>query len=419
MLLICMSIAGTLPLVLCVLLMIVKRKNFSYRLGRVLIFVSLAGYLIPFQMVKYYLPLQVLENTNSLNAIADFVNFDNKEAVSYHGISVWMSDWAFIIMLCWLFFVTGFSIYQFIKYLQLTRKLKRITEKKSCFLPGIGNVEYRISPQIGSPYTIGFIKPFIVVPKSLEHSRLSEMILRHEYSHLHCHDSLVKLLCLLTICLHFYNPLTVLTLLLYKRFSEYIADETATMGYTLEERKAYASALVTHSGKTRQVPVVWRNNFWGEKKVIRRRVELIMIKKRKVSKIGTVAAVLGSVILSGSTVFAYAPAQTTETQTQASTESIDSLGFSTNSADHNIWNDSQIRFKYPDGTILLIDNASIETRAILCTHVFESGYADTHTSKSDGGCIVKTYNAKRCKKCNHIVLQELIGTVNYPKCPHK
>ena len=419
MLLICMSIAGTLPLVLCVLLMIVKRKNFSYRLGRILIFVSLAGYLIPFQVIKYLMPLDVLENTNSLNAISYFIDLDNKEAISYHGISVWMSDWAFMIMLCWLFFVTGFSIYQFIKYLQLTRKLKRITEKKSCFLPGIGNVEYRISPQIGSPYTIGFIKPFIVVPESLEHSRLSEMILRHEYSHLHCHDSLVKLLCLLTICLHFYNPLTVLTLLLYKRFSEYIADETATMGYTLEERKAYATALVTHSGKARQVPVVWRNNFWGEKKVIRRRVELIMIKKRKVSKIGTVAAVFGSVILSGSTVFAYAPTQTTRNETSNSMASFESVNFKNNQGSSSLWNDSQIIFKASDGSATLIDTTALEARAILCTHVYESGYADTHSSKSDGGCVVRTYKAKHCKKCNDIVFQELINTITYAKCIHK
>jgi len=191
---------------------------------------------------------------SSRSTIVNFVNLDDKEAISYHGISVWMSDWILLIILCWLFLVTGFSIYQIIKYQQLTRKLKRITEKKIIFLPGIGNVEYRISPQIGSPYTIGFASPFIVVPESLEESRLSEMILRHEYSHLRHHDSAVKLLSLLIICLHFFNPFAWLTLYLYTRFSEYIADEAATEGFTREECKAYASALVAQSGKTRQVP---------------------------------------------------------------------------------------------------------------------------------------------------------------------
>ena len=418
MLLICMGIAGTLPLVLCVLLMMIRRKNFSYRLGRDLVFLSLAGYLIPFQLIKYFMPLDVLESTDSLDVIVDFVNFDNKEALSYRGISIWMSDWALMIVLCWLFLLTGFSIYQFVKYHQLTRKLKRITEKRTCFLPGTGAVEYRISPQIGSPYTIGFVRPFIVVPESLEDSRLSEMIIRHEYSHLRSHDSLVKLLCLLAICLHFYNPLTLLTLLLYTKFSEYIADEAATEGFTLQDCKAYAAALVTHSGKTRQVPVVWRSNFGGKKQTIKRRVELIMARNRKVSKIGTVAAVLGSVILSGSTVFAYAPMQTMRTVEGNSIDTnIGTVSFASDYTPNNIWNDAQIHFSNSDGTTI-VNTDPLNSRAILCTHVYETGYADTHTSKSNGGCVVKQYKAKRCKKCNDIVLVELINTITYAKCIH-
>ena len=419
MLLICMGIAGTLPLMLCVLLMIIGRKNFSYRLGRDLVFLSLAGYLIPFQLIKYFMPLDVLESTDSLNVIVDFVNFDNKEALSYRGISIWMSDWALMIVLCWLFLLTSFSIYQFVKYHQLTQELKRITEKRTCFLPGTGDVEYRISPQIGSPYTIGFVRPFIVVPESLEDSRLSEMIIRHEYSHLRSHDSLVKLLCLLAICLHFYNPLTLLTLLLYTRFSEYIADEAATEGFTLQDCKAYATALVTHSGKTRQVPVVWRSNFGGKKQTIKRRVDLIMARNRKVSKIGTVAAVLGSVILSGSTVFAYAPMQTVRTEVNDTVSAFESVDLVFSDDANNTWTDSQLQLVFPDNSTLVVESNNSESRAILCTHVYESCYANAHISNSSGGCTVKTYKAKRCKKCNDIVLLELVGTANYTTCIHK
>ena len=212
MLLICMSIAGTVPLIICLLLLLLQRKKFSYRLGRNL------GYLIPFQVVKYLMPTDVLIRTDALANISYYINFDDKGAISYHRISLWMSDWILMIGLCWLFLISGFSVYEIIKYHRLTRKLKKITEKRTCFLPGIGDVEYRISPLIGSPYTIGFLKPFIVAPESLEDSRLSEMIMRHEYSHLRRHDSAVKLLCLLAICLHFYNPLTLLTLLLTPAF---------------------------------------------------------------------------------------------------------------------------------------------------------------------------------------------------------
>lgn len=418
MLWICMSIAGTMPLLVCLLLMLLKRKNFSYRLGRKLVLLSLVEYFIPFQMLKYYLPQDMLEETNSLNAISYFVNFDDKEAVSYHGISVWMPDWILMIVLCWLFVIAGFSIYETIKYHQLTRKLKRITEIRTYPLPGIGNVEYRISPEMNTPYTVGFVKPFIVVPAEFPNSKLSEMILRHEYSHLRRHDSIVKLICLLAICLHCFNPLTILTFLLYTRFSENIADEAATEGCSDEERRAYAKALVRLSARTRQVPVVWRNNLLGDKKEsMKRRVELIMNRNKMASKIGTVAAVLASVILSGTTVFAYTPMQTTENGNSITTNT-ESLTFVENdSTDFSV--DSQLHFIYPDGTIALLDDSNLEARAIFCSHNFKTGYVDTHNSTSIGGCIVYRYTGKICTKCNHIVIGDLVSKTTYVKCPHK
>ena len=411
-----MSIAGTVPLIICLLLLLLQRKKFSYRLGRNLVFLSLAGYLIPFQVVKYLMPTDVLIRTDALANISYYINFDDKGAISYHGISLWMSDWILMIGLCWLFLISGFSVYEIIKYHRLTRKLKKITEKRTCFLPGIGDVEYRISPLIGSPYTIGFLKPFIVAPESLEDSRLSEMIMRHEYSHLRRHDSAVKLLCLLAICLHFYNPLTLLTLLLYTSFSENIADQAATEGFTTEERKAYAVALVNLSARNRQVPVVWKNNVFGAKHTMKRRVEFIMMKNRKASKIGTAAAILASVFLSGTTVFGYAPMQTTEAAD--SVQLNETVSF-VDSASNNPFANSNIYFETDEHVNILVNDSDLEPRAIICTHDFKSGYADVHNSKSNGGCVVKTYTAKICQKCNHLVIMDYVGTRTYAKCPHK
>lgn len=416
MLLICMSIAGTVPLIICLLLLLLQRKKFSYRLGRNLVFLSLAGYLIPFQVVKYLMPTDVLIRTDALANISYYINFDDKGAISYHRISLWMSDWILMIGLCWLFLISGFSVYEIIKYHRLTRKLKKITEKRTCFLPGIGDVEYRISPLIGSPYTIGFLKPFIVAPESLEDSRLSEMILRHEYSHLRRHDSAVKLLCLLAICLHFYNPLTLLTLLLYTSFSENIADQAATEGFTTEERKAYAVALVNLSARNRQVPVVWKNNLLGAKHTMKRRVEFIMMKNRKASKIGTAAAILASVFLSGTTVFGYAPMQMTEAAD--SVQLNETVSF-VDSASNNPFANSNIYFETDEHVNILVNDSDLEPRAIICTHDFKSGYADVHNSKSNGGCEVKRYTAKICQKCNHLVIMDYVSTTTYAKCPHK
>lgn len=383
---------------------------------------SLAGYLIPFQLVKYLLPQDMLEDIHSLRHISYFVNFDDKEAISYHGISLWMKDWLLLLILCWLFLIIGFTIYEVIKYQQLTRSLKRNSKCECCLIEGIGEVEYRTSTELNSPYTIGFVKPFILFPEQSKQRELTELLLKHEYSHLQRRDSMVKLLCLLAMCLHFFNPLAILTLLLYTSFSEYVADEAATDGCSKEECKAYAIALVMHSAKTRQIPVVWRNNLMGDQKSIKRRVEYIMKRNRKTSKLGVTAAILASMLLSSSTVLAYTPMQTVRTHynnivTESADLNLTSFSFSEKSC--TLSPDSYISFTDQQGNTTYLNESNLDsTRALICTHNFKSGYVDAHYARSDGGCVVKVYNAKICTKCNHIELYELLGTTTYPKCPH-
>lgn len=420
MLLICMTISGTMPLILCILIWIIKRKNFSYRLGRKLVLLSLAGYVIPFQLVKYLLPQDMLEDIHSLRHISYFVNFDDKEAISYHGISLWMKDWLLLLILCWLFLIIGFTIYEIIKYQQLTRSLKRNSKCESCLIEGIGEVKYRTSTELDSPYTIGFVKPFILFPEQSKQRELTELLLKHEYLHLQRRDSMVKLLCLLAICLHFFNPLAILTLLLYTSFSEYVADEAATDGCSKEECKAYAIALVMHSAKTRQIPVVWRNNLMGDQKSIKRRVEYIMKRNRKTSKLGVTAAILASMLLSSSTVLAYTPMQTMRAHYDNNEAAeMSSLSFSKNETTTSFSSSPYIYFVGENNTTVLLDESNLDSsRAIICIHNFESGYADAHYPKSDGSCVVKRYRAKHCTKCNHFELYELISTTTYVKCPH-
>ena len=146
---------------------------------------------------------------------------------------------------------------------------------------------------------------------------------------------------------------------------------------------------------------------------------MIMARNRKVSKIGTVAAVLGSVILSGSTVFAYAPMQTTRAESNDTIASFETFSIQSDQSSVNLWEDSQFHVKSSDNSTIVVDANASEGRAILCTHVYESVYIETHSSKSNGGCVVRTYKGKRCKKCNDVVFGELINTNTFTTCIHK
>ena len=55
-LLICMSIAGSVPVVICLLLYIIQRDNYNYILGRRLLLTGVFFYLIPVQLIKYLVP---------------------------------------------------------------------------------------------------------------------------------------------------------------------------------------------------------------------------------------------------------------------------------------------------------------------------------------------------------------------------
>ena len=81
--------------------------------------------------------------------------------------------------------------------------------------------------------------------------------------------------------------------------------------------------------------------------------------------------------------------------------------------------EQDIYFEADDHTVIPVDESNLEPRAIICTHVFKSGYSDLHYPNNKGGCTVKTYTAKVCQKCGHLVIMDLVNTITYAKCIHK
>ena len=69
-LLVCMSISGSIPVVICLLLYVIQRENYNYILGRRLLITGIFFYLIPIQLIKYLIPEEVYQRlflTKKLN----------------------------------------------------------------------------------------------------------------------------------------------------------------------------------------------------------------------------------------------------------------------------------------------------------------------------------------------------------------
>lgn len=174
---------------------------------------------------------------------------------------------------CWIWLVVGFAllIAFFIIYsvtLGELRDARHIEEN------------IYISEKVTSPALYGVICPRIILPVEYREGEL-KYILMHERAHARRGDNLVRLLALVTVCVHWFNPLVWLFLKLLFADLELACDEAVLRKCPAEQRKEYAHTLLSAVERTS----VFASSFGGAK--IRLRVENIL-SYRKLSALSVV-----------------------------------------------------------------------------------------------------------------------------------
>lgn len=428
-LLVCMSISGSIPVVICLLLYVIQRENYNYILGRRLLLTGIFFYLVPIQLIKYLIPEEVypeaLFNEEAQLYLSNSLSFWTERKGEY----IWMPQWFDIISKFWLSGIVIFAVYEIIKYWRSAHSIKNfIFEKEED--PENNLTYYLIPDDTYGPCTIGFFRQKIVIPESFPLHPDFVMVYKHEGAHLKNHDNLVKLLCLLVLCVHWMNPVAYLLLLLYIDTAEIVSDSAAVEGCPKEKRKDYAKLLVLEASTSDIRPVVWKNNLSGHKKdkegkdfkTIKRRINYMMKEKRKgLLQRGIMVAVSALTIVAGAgTVLAYEPMQWSDDSFTdvVQDDSFDVLGY--NSSDFEMdsldFSKSNNLFVGLDG-IQIACEESVSSR-ILCTHSMVDGKFYAHAPNSSGGCTVKVYTCQRCKKCGYLANKKYYATYSYAKCPH-
>ena len=428
-LLVCMSISGSIPVVICLLLYVIQRENYNYILGRRLLITGIFFYLIPIQLIKYLIPEEVypeaLFNEEAQLYLSNSLSFWTERRGEY----IWMPQWFDIVSKLWLSGIVIFTVYEIIKYWRGAHYIKNfIFEKEED--PENNLTYYLIPDDTYGPCTIGFFRQRIVIPESFPLHPDFVMVYKHEGAHLKNHDNLVKLLCLLVLCVHWMNPVAYLLLLLYIDTAEIVSDSVAVEGCTKEKRKDYAKLLVLEASTSDIRPVVWKNNLSGHKKdkegkdfkTLKRRINYMMKEKRKgLLQRGIMVAVSALTIIAGAgTVLAYEPMQWSDDSFTdvVQDDSFDVLGY--NSSDFEMdsldFSESNNLFVGLDG-IQIACEESVSSR-ILCTHSMVDGKFYAHAPNSSGGCTVKVYTCQRCKKCGYLANKKYYATYSYAKCPH-
>lgn len=432
-LLVCMSIAGSIPVVICLLLYIIQCGNYNYILGRRLLLIGLFFYLVPVQLIKYLLPRDMFPEGMIIGRktylySSNTLTFWNEKEGEY----VWMPSWFNIVIKIWLLGIIIFAIYQVINYWRGAHSIKNYIFEK--IEDTEDNLTYYLIPDdICGPCTIGLFRQKIVFPESfpLLHPDFI-MVYKHEHTHLKNHDNLVKLLCLFVLCLHWMNPVAYLLLYLYIDTAEIVSDSVAVDGCTKEKRQDYARLLVLEASTSDIFPVVWKNNLSGHKnkknsgknmKVLKRRINYMMKEKRKGwLQRGIMVAVSALTIVTGAgTTLAYETSLSSDESFSDvfSDNSLDTLGFNCigyDVIDSLDFSESDSVFISSDGIPKSISES--EKPYALCTHSMIDGTFFTHSKNSSGGCTVKIYTCKRCEKCGYMTNKKYNNTVTYAKCPH-
>ena len=430
-LLVCMSISGSIPVVICLLLYVIQHENYNYILGRRLLLTGVFFYLVPVQLVKYLLPKDALPETMLIGRKADsYLSGSLAFWSEKQGEYIWIPQWFNLFARIWLTGIIIFAIYEIVKYWRGAHSIRNYIFEK------IENPEdnltyYLIPDEICGPCTIGFFRQKIVFPESFPLHPDFIMVYKHEHTHLKNHDNLVKLLCLFVLCLHWMNPVAYLLLFLYIDTAEIVSDSVAVDGCTKEKRQDYASLLVLEAATSDIRPAVWKNNLSGHKnnkegkdfKTLKRRITYMMKEKRKgMLQRGIMVAVSAlTVVASAGTVMAYEPIASSDASFNDIIFDDSYSDFSNDYTEMDIID--SLDFTETDNIFVGSDNIQIACQETvspraLCTHSMVPGKFYAHAKNSSGGCTLKVYTCQRCEKCGYRANAKYQNTITFAVCPH-
>ncbi len=161
-------------------------------------------------------------------------------------------------------------------------------------------LQIRQSDKIMAPLTYGVFRPIILLPKTTEWENMKQLkyVLTHEFVHIQRFDVLYKLVLVLCVCIHWFNPFVWIMYVLANRDIELACDEQVVRIFGETTKSFYALTLIgMEEKKSRLTPLC--NNF--SKNSIEERIRSIM-KLKKTSIVGLVAATL--LVAGTTTVFA-------------------------------------------------------------------------------------------------------------------
>ena len=195
-----------------------------------------------------------------------------------NAVSTWTIVWAAGVLVCAVFF--SLAYWKCWKEFQTSLPVGNdFTENWLCVHQQRRRISIRQSGRFSAPLTYGVLHPVILMPTSTkwENTDSLEYVLAHEYVHIRRFDSIRKLVLIVVLCVHWFNPLVWVMYVLANRDIELSCDEAVVRLFGENAKAAYARALISME-ETRSGLTPLCNNF--SKNGIEERIIAIMKIKR-------------------------------------------------------------------------------------------------------------------------------------------
>ena len=167
-----------------------------------------------------------------------------------------------VLTIVWAAIAVGIICYVIWQYVVMRRDLKNVKEVASGIYAG---------HQIDSPFVMGVVNPKIYLPRGLTDKELSYMIL-HERTHIRRGDVFFKIIGILILAIHWFNPLVWIAYALFVQDMEMSCDEAVITKLGKSIKADYSMSLVSLATRSNApkyivVPVAFSKALLGRKEV--------------------------------------------------------------------------------------------------------------------------------------------------------
>lgn len=434
-----MSLSGTVVFTFYLLLYPLSKRYFSLKWRYNLLKIAMMFYLIPFPLCKYYMWGFFYDNFSFIREIANqheplVMNSDYIIVANRDSILLSPKVQSIYLTVLFIALISSFIIWkQITQYRKMKQicfvdlgestewKLQEFFSRKKAMLNIKKNVKLICSEYCESPITIGVLSPTVLFPiwnkDSQMDDELCEYMITHELVHIKHNDILIKLVGLLVIAIHWFNPFVYLLIAELSCISEMYCDSVVMEGKGEEERSKYGNLLLRLivedvSLDKEQFGVGFAN--FRKKKLYKRRI-LEMKRSKKCKAILSVIMAVFICMAGGVTVFAYQPPSTITNETNRV------IGTDMSVPYESLFSEKLLSDCFAiseDGTVYDLCNVNENTKTT-CNHDYSKPVKKTdHIKDGKGGCAVYVYSALKCTKCSDTKVLELENVVTYMSCPH-